>query len=328
MIKSSVVLSAEAQCMNIESIWITGAHGFIGKHLARSLADFGHAVSGLGHGNWPEQQAAGWGVLHWINGEIHSGNLQLLQHAAGTPDVVYHLAGGSSVGAAIENPREDFFRTVCTTAELLEWLRLNAPSARLIVISSAAVYGAGHRGEISESQMPETISPYGCHKLVMEQLCRSYATTYKMKVVVARLFSVYGTLLQKQLIWDLCTKLATNSAAVELGGTGGELRDWTDVRDVVRALNLIMGQASCDVPVINIGTGRAVSVREVVSLVIEAWPIMAHVSFNGNSRVGDPFSLVADGSRLGSLGFKWLISAEKGIEDYVSWYLREFGAGA
>jgi UDP-glucose 4-epimerase len=309
-----------------DSIWITGAHGFIGKHLARTLASTGHNVSGLGHGIWPEKQAAAWGVTHWINGDIFSGNLQLLQQLAGTPDVVYHLAGGSSVGVAIANPREDFFRTVGTTIELLEWLRLNAPAARLVAVSSAAVYGSGHLRGICEDQVREPFSPYGYHKLIMEQLCQSYSTSYGTRVVVARLFSVYGSFLQKQLLWDLCTKLASGVSTLELGGSGEELRDWTDVRDVARALSLVKELASDYAPIINVGTGRATSVREVASIVIDSWPTVANIMFSGKSRTGDPFSLVADGSRLRALGFEWEVPLETGICDYVAWYLRESGA--
>lgn len=307
--------------MSAESIWITGAHGFIGKHLARTLAELGCQVSGLGHGSWPEQHAADWGVTRWINGEIHSGNLQLLQQLAGTPDVVYHLAGGSSVGGAIANPREDFFRTVCSTMELLEWLRLNAPNARLVVVSSAAVYGASHQSVISEDDLQVPYSPYGYHKLIMEQLCQSYAATYGTQVVVARLFSVYGSFLQKQLLWDLCVKLESGMSTVTLGGTGGELRDWTDVRDVARALCSVKELASDTVPILNVGTGKATSVHDVALIVLDAWPTKATITFNGNSRRGDPFSLVANNSRLQELGFEWTISVESGIYNYVEWYL-------
>ena len=145
----------------MSNILITGAHGFIGKHLARWLARQGHQVAGLGHGIWPASEASSWGVTHWLNGDIQSGNLRLLQQTSGTPDVVYHLAGGSSVGVALANPREDFTRTVATTAELLEWLRVDAPQARLVAVSSAAVYGSGHDGPIAEGATLAPYSPYG-----------------------------------------------------------------------------------------------------------------------------------------------------------------------
>lgn len=311
--------------MSSESIWITGAHGFIGRHLAYALASAGHVVAGLGHGLWPEPLAAAWGVKRWFNGDINLGNLQLMQHIVGTPDVVFHLAGGSSVGSAIANPREDFYRTVATTTELLDWLRLNAPKARLIAVSSAAVYGAGHMGIISEGQVRAPFSPYGYHKLMMEQLCRSYAATYGTRVLIARLFSVYGSFLQKQLLWDFCSKLASAKSIIELSGNGNELRDWTDVRDVARALILVRDLASDVVPIINVGTGKAISVREVVSLVVDSWPTSTDPSivFSGESRMGDPFSLIADPSSLRALGFEWSISIESGIRDYVDWYFNQ-----
>jgi UDP-glucose 4-epimerase len=304
-----------------ECIWIAGAHGFIGKHLAKMLASSGHKVSGLGHGSWPALQAAESGVSQWINGDINSENLQLLQKVAGSPDVIYHLAGGSSVGVAIAKPREDFFRTVSSTIELLEWMRLNAPATRLVAISSAAVYGAGHEVAISESDAQVPYSPYGFHKKMMEQLCHSYATTYGTKVVLARLFSVYGSLLQKQLLWDLCAKLSSGISAVTLEGTGRELRDWTDVRDVVRALCLIRELASDEAPIINVGTGKATSVHDVALMVLDAWPTKATIAFSGHSRSGDPFSLVANSARLQTIGFEWAIPVEIGIRNYVKWYL-------
>src|SRR6185437_12692391 len=98
-------------------IWITGAHGFIGRHLAKWLSSQGYTVVGLGHGAWPHLEAREWGVHRWLNGGIHAGNLQQLLREDGAPECIYHLAGGSSVGAAIASPHEDFGRTITTTAE-------------------------------------------------------------------------------------------------------------------------------------------------------------------------------------------------------------------
>lgn len=305
------------------NILITGAHGFIGKYLARWLSLQGHQIAGLGHGIWPAAEATGWGVRHWINGDIQSGNLRLLQQAAGTPDLVYHLAGGSSVGAAIANPREDFFRTVATTAELLEWLRVDAPQARLVAVSSAAVYGSGHEGPIPEDAVLTPYSPYGHHKRVMEELCHSYSASYGLRVAVARLFSVFGAGLQKQLLWDLCARLSVGEQPITLGGTGDELRDWTDVRDVVRALDLLAAQAASNVPVFNVGTGTATSVRDIAVGVMACWagaPVAIGAQFSGQSRPGDPFSLVAEPARLAALGFAFGVPVGTGLADYVQWF--------
>lgn len=304
--------------------WVTGAHGFIGQHLSRHLAAEGATVIGVGHGAWPALDAAASGVSAWLNGDISASNLHALAKEHGPPQWIFHLAGGSSVGAAVANPREDFFRTVATTVELLEWMRQEAPEAKLVAVSSAAVYGAGHEGPIAETAALTPYSPYGYHKLMMESLCRSYAATYGLRAVVARLFSVYGAGLRKQLLWDLCTRLESTRGPVELGGTGSEYRDWIDVRDVARALHSVAALADASVPTLNIGTGRATSVREVAEAVMSAWSdgtdSPRDLVFNGRSRPGDPFSLQAEASRLATLGFRWHIDVTPGLRDYVRWF--------
>jgi len=308
-------------------VLITGAHGFIGKHLAKHLAAQGHHVSGLGHGIWPEAEASRWGVADWVNGDVHSANLRTLQ-ARHEPELVFHLAGGSTVGAAIANPREDFFRTVASTVELLEWIRLDLPTVRLIAVSSAAVYGSGTRGPIAEDTVGVPYSPYGHHKRMMESLCRSHADTYGLDFRVARLFSVYGPELKKQLLWDMCTRLGAGESPLVLGGTGQELRDWTHVNDVVAALARIAfdGNPALRGQAINIGTGVGTPVQAIAQTVIDAWHERSggtekpDLRFSGQSRQGDPFSLVADPARLASMGFTWSVPLAAGVGSFVDWF--------
>ncbi|NNU68985.1 SDR family oxidoreductase [Rhizobium indicum] len=305
-------------------ILITGAHGFIGRHLAKSLALAGHSVFGLGHGTWSPLHAQRWGLVSWHNGEVDIPNLRLIQQQFGTVDIVYHLAGGSSVGAAIANPREDFHRTVSSTIELLEWLRLEAPKSSLVAVSSAAVYGAGHTGQIAETAKPNPFSPYGHHKHIMESLCHSYCESYELKVVIGRLFSVYGEGLRKQLLWDVCSQLEVHPERLLLGGSGNELRDWTAVSDVVRALSLIHTEANPSPKVINIGTGRGTNVRAIVEGIAQAWVVdtklEARIEFSGKARAGDPQSLIAQSEQLAALGFEWQKDLMEGLSAYVSWF--------
>lgn len=307
------------------NVWITGAHGFIGRHLAHGLASQGHSVAGIGYGAWPQAEAMRWGVSTWINGEISASNLGQMRQMAGPPDRIFHLAGGSSVGAAFASPQEDFTRTVVSTAQLLEWLRQHAPTAQIAAISSAAVYGAGHENPIDEATRPAPVSPYGTHKLMMEDLCRSYAANFGLQVVLPRLFSVYGIHLKKQLLWDLCSKLS-GGGKVELGGTGKELRDWTDIRDVVSALDQVICYASHSAPVFNLATGQATSVKEIAAMVVHNWAD-AHTSiqirFSGQSRAGDPFSLVANVGQMHALGIWCAIPVTQGIAEYVKWFRNE-----
>ena len=117
------------------NIWISGAKGFIGGHLAQRLSVSAHQLSGIGHGAWPEAEAVRSGLSNWLNAEITSSSLNILQASSGLPDVIYHLAGGSAVSPSIENPLEDFNRTVGTTARLLDWVRCASPDTLVVLVS-------------------------------------------------------------------------------------------------------------------------------------------------------------------------------------------------
>jgi UDP-glucose 4-epimerase len=303
------------------TVWITGANGFIGRHLAPALTEAGNAVHGVGHGALDDAERRVLGLRTWLNGEIDAANLQALAAASGLPSTIFHLAGGSSVGLSIAQPFEDFSRTVDSTVRLLEWLRVSAPECRLIAASSAAVYGADHDGAISENARLTPVSPYGQHKLMMEQLCASYATSFGVRSTVLRLFSVYGAHLRKQLPWDICSRLQNGERELLLGGTGAELRDWTDVRDVVRLfvkINARPRRAAFEI--INGGSGRGTTVAEIAGMLVENWGGEISVRYSGNVRAGDPFSLLADDARLRGLPFDWQIPIDQGLADYVRWF--------
>ena len=303
------------------SIWVTGAKGFVGGYLARELANAGHEVHGIGHGALEDPDKRRLGLQIWINGEIDATNLNALAIRSGLPTTVFHLAGGSSVGLSISQPYEDFFRTVVSTARLLDWLRSSAPECRLISVSSAAVYGANHEGPISENGATLPMSPYGQHKLMMEQMCRSYAVTFGIRSTVARLFSVYGPYLRKQLLWDLCSRLRSGEQTLVLGGTGAEMRDWTDVRDVARFLVKLDDNPQLKpFQIINAGSGFGTTVAEIAEMLAKNWGGDIGVKFSGVVRAGDPFSLVADSEWVHATGFAWQIPVARGLSDYVCWF--------
>jgi UDP-glucose 4-epimerase len=126
---------------------------------------------------------------------------------------------------------------------------------------------------------------------------------------------VVGPGLKKQMLWDLCNRLTTSDPIV-LGGTGHERRDWIDVRDVVRVLEYL---ADHPTKVVNVGTGTATTVREVAQMAAECNG--RRIWFSGQSRPGDPFSLVASTELLGLLGYdRPFIPVDKSIADYVAWF--------
>lgn len=304
----------------VQDAWVTGANGFIGRHLVRHLVRCGVPVSGLGHGSASDELGR-IGIQGWINGTVTFSNLQLLQNMRRTPEVIFHLAGGSSVGAAVANPKEDFERTVASTIELYEWVRQHAPLTRVVLISSAAVYGSGHQSPIAVGAALSPYSPYGFHKSMMEALAHSYGASYGVQSVIARLFSVYGAGLKKQLLWDLCVKLsAPRVAQVTLGGSGKEVRDFIHVEDVVSQLHDIVHMAAPECPTMNMGCGQPLTVEEIAKLVVSAWGTepAATVAFNGQRRPGDPFYLVADRGGQGVSGPAPTEFA-RGVLAYVGW---------
>ncbi|PZN92996.1 MAG: UDP-glucose 4-epimerase [Alphaproteobacteria bacterium] len=310
----------DAENLCSRSAWITGARGFVGRHLARALARQGYQVTGLGHGDWPWQDATEWGISRWRSGSVETENLAELAAVGAAPAVIYHLAGGASVGRAIDAPREDFARTVESTANLFDWTCRLASPPRVVLVSSAAVYGNSHAGPISEAAAMAPLSVYGEHKVMMEQLGRYNAREFGQDVVIARLFSVYGPHLAKQLIWDICRRVDDGEAPLVLGGSGNELRDFINVDDAAIAL---AGFGNGAVPTtVNVGSGTPTRVADIAAMVVGNWPAAPPIAFSGVSRAGDPHSLVSDPALLRATGFRPAVPLAEGLRRTVEWYRR------
>jgi UDP-glucose 4-epimerase len=300
--------------------WVTGARGFIGRRLVLHLRNQGFAVSGIGHGHLAAESWPQAGLCSWSNSEITAAALDQLATDRDRPDLVFHLAGGSAVGASLQAPFEDFTRTTNSTARLLEWLRAHSPQTKVVVASSAAVYGDTGGAAARESLRPAPVSPYGYHKLMMEQLCQEYAQVFGLQTAVLRLFSVYGEGLRKQLLWDCGVKLMADGDCIELGGNGAELRDWVHIDDAVAMLHRVAGLASAACPVFNGGSGVGVRVRDIVALLAKSLQRPKRIEFSQICRRGDPSALVADAARISALGHRCHVSLNVGVQRYADWF--------
>ena len=296
-------------------VLITGAYGFIGRHVARVLAAEGLTIIGIGHGAWSREQWRKWGISEWHAADVNFDNL--VTHA-GLPQAVVHCAGSGTVGFSATHPHQDYQRTVATTAAVLEFVRLYAKDAAVVYPSSAAVYGYARRLPIAETEAPSPVSAYGVHKQMAEQLCAAYARHFGIKAAIVRLFSVYGNGLRKQLLWDACSKLGRGEA--EFFGTGAELRDWLHVEDAATLLALARRHASTACPVVNGGSGAGVAVADIVQEIRNAMHADVAVTFDGKVRDVDPPTYVADVNRAAAWGWRARKPWQEGVRAYAGWF--------
>lgn len=298
-------------------ILVTGARGAIGRHVVRAARARGHVVSGLGHGAW-SGDAELPAIDGWINGAVSADNISALVRNHGAPDAIIHLAGGSHVGTSIAQPAEDFQRSVVAAQMLLEWLRTSAPETSLVIASSAAVYGNGHNGAISEDAPYAPVSPYGTHKAMVEMMADAYARQFGLNVARLRIFSVYGPGLRKQLIWEVVNRLIGGERQITLGGTGDEQRDFVAISEAAVMLLEAVELASPAAPAINCSSGQPTTVRKLSDYLAAHFP-GASFAFSGDSRPGDPASLVGDDGRARASGLRCSVPLEAGLNETVAW---------
>ena len=305
------------------SVYITGVSGFIGLHTARVFADEQYAVIGIDQRPLEPSNRVKYGISHFVKTSCALDSLNTIASEHGRPSVIVHCAGSASVPMSFDDPRADFLSNVLTTVDVLEYARANG-NVRVVIPSSAAVYGAVSTIPLDEHGAIQPVSPYGVHKLLAEQLCRSYGTSFGVPTACVRLFSVYGAGLRKQLLWDACNKADAHNFT--FFGTGEEVRDWLHVTDAARLLRLAAEWASPQCPIVNGGTGVGVSIREILSRIGHHWrPALVPV-FSGQERRGDPQRYIAD-TRLGArLGFIATMNLDAALLEYVEWFKKERGS--
>jgi len=308
--------------------FVTGAGGFIGSAAASAFGGAGWRVAALGHARrWADVGPELAPPALWIEGDVDGERLATALSALGRPEVIFHAAGGGSVGASLADPEADHARTVGSLVQTLAFLDAQAPQARLIYPSSAAVYGEAAAGPIAETLTAAPVSPYGRHKLEAERLI-AQAADGGLEAVIIRFFSVYGPGLRKQLLWDLGRRLLAAPAQVELSGRGDEARDLLFIDDAVQMIGLAAGLEPGTGPmIVNAAAGRPVTVRQVAEALRAALHGESDIRFSGEVREGDPKSLVADVQRAQALGFRPQAALEDGMGRLAHW-LSTLKAGA
>ncbi len=297
---------------------VLGAAGFIGRHVARALAKGGCEVIGIGHGKWTAEEAALFGVHQWIEADITFDALMALGDL-GPIKCVVHCAGSGVVSYSFAEPWQDFQRTTVTTAAVLEWVRRQAkPRPRIVLVSSAAVYGDQGDSDALETAIGSPISPYGFHKLAAEKLCESSSRFFDQPISIVRLFSVYGEGLRKQLLWDALNKFSRGE--YQFFGTGNELRDWIHVDDAAALLALAALIPQSTFEVYNGGAVHATT-RQLLESLARAHGYAGDIHFNGEVHKGNPRRLTSSSGNA-SRRLNWMpqVPLEDGLNRYAAWF--------
>ncbi|MDO6732147.1 NAD-dependent epimerase/dehydratase family protein [Marinovum sp. 2_MG-2023] len=293
---------------------VTGAAGFIGRHITQHLARQGCHVSGIGHSEMSDEDRKILSLEKWYPGGISASSLAAASDGA---DVIFHCAGSGSVPLSLQRPMVDFNRNVVSTAEVLNFSRENG-KIPVVFLSSAGIYGRTHDMPIQVTTASNPISPYGINKRMGETLVQQYATYFDVPCVIVRLFSVYGNGLRKQLLWDASHKL--NRGELSFFGTGEETRDWIHVEDAAELIVQLWSGASTEVPILNGATGEKVAIRRIIQRLASCYGVTDPISFNGEVRPGDPRDYVADVTASLATGWTPRVSLEDGLARYATWF--------
>jgi GDP-4-dehydro-6-deoxy-D-mannose reductase len=283
--------------VSIRTLVITGAEGFVGRHLAAIAHERGLRVVGITR--TPIDPADD---LNGLLDEQVAADL-----TEGWPDVdgdaIVHLAGLAAVGASFEQPQRYIETGSAIVTHMCESL-LRAPGRvrRVVAVSSGAVYASGSaEAPLDESAPTAATSPYVVSKLLVETQFAYYASR-GLDVAVARPFNHIGPGQgQGFLVPDLIAKLRALDAGEPLAvGDLGTARDYTDVRDVARAYLQLLLVPRHDQLIYNIASGTARTGRQILDEIANALgiPVPDVVVDESRIRPGDARLIVGDASRL------------------------------
>ncbi len=290
-------------------ILIIGSKGFIGSHCIKYFGAEHHQV--FGADIIPDKQK------NYTFLEKDNTNFEQL-FIKNKYDVCINASGSANVAFSFQNPYTDFNLNVANVSKILDAIYKYNKECKFINFSSAAVYGNPQYLPIDENHPLKPISPYGLHKLQSEKLLYEYSKFFGLKTISLRVFSAFGEGLKKQLFWDLYQK-SLNKHDIDLFGTGKETRDFIYIKDLVRAIEIIINKADFTGEAVNIANGFEYSIKEVVKSFFELFNPEIKINFTGKNKKGDPINWKSDISKLKALAYKPKYTINDGLKNYVKW---------
>lgn len=246
---------------------VTGADGFVGRHLVAHLEACGDAVIGS------DRTSGGPDLLDHVG--VHA----MVSEAA--PDVVYHLAGASDVGGSWTSPSETFRANAEGTLHLLHAC-VAADVNRVLAVSSADVYGAVQPSDLplTEDAPLRPVSPYAASKVAADFLALQAHLGYGLDVLRIRAFNHLGPGQTPRFVAPaLAERIAhcEHSGATEVPvGNLSARRDFTDVRDVVRAYRLLVENGTAG-EAYNVCSGIDLAVQDLADAIVEQATLAVHL---------------------------------------------------
>ena len=289
----------------MRTILVTGGAGFIGRAVVDRLLTSGDRVHVVDRAACARTRAG----LDRLRGHPAAGRLRLVRADLAEVDVaplvapvdaVVHLAGQPGVQTSWGSGFGDHVRdNVLVTQRLLEAALTTGARAPVLLASSSSVLGDAPDGPLDEHAAPSPLSPYGVTKATLEQLAGTYAAR-GVATTALRFFTVYGRHQRPDMaVARMCAAL-TGGPPFPLRGDGSQQRDWTHVDDIADGVLAALGRRLPPGTTCNLGSGRPVSLREVVRLVGElaGRPVpLTHVP----AVPGDPSRTWADTTRAATL---------------------------
>jgi len=297
-------------------ILVTGGAGFVGSHIAQASAPIGDVTvyddfTTGSRENVPESATT-------IEADIR--DMTELAAAVEATDVAFHQAALVSVDRSIEKPDTSHEINTEATLSLLEAAR--DQNARVVLASSAAIYGHPESIPITEDHPKEPTSPYGLDKLTIDHYARLYDDLYDLETVALRYFNVYGP---GQVAGDYSGVIsifidqALSGEDITIHGDGEQTRDFVYIDDVVQA-NLKAATTDAVGEAYNVGTGKSVTIRELAELIQDITDTNSDI-VHTNVRTGDIEHSKADISKAKEyLEYEPTTSIREGLEHTVQWY--------
>jgi nucleoside-diphosphate-sugar epimerase len=292
-------------------VLVTGGAGFIGSHLVDALVKRSYTVHVLDNFSTGSHEHRN-SLVEVINADIRDG--QSITPAFKGVDCVFHAAALPRVPLSIEKPLDTHLVNVDGTLNVLIAAR-DAGVRRVVFSGSSSVYGEQSQLPLQEDMTPNPLSPYALQKLTGEQYTRLFHHLYGMETLTLRYFNVFGPRMSIEgayvTVIGAFLRARLDRKPLLIYGDGEQTRDFTHVRDVVRANLLAMDSDIADGRALNIGHGRSVSVNWIAERI-------GQPTLHLPARPGEPRHTLADSSRADKvLGWVPEVSTEDGVEELI-----------